>query len=91
VILMVVGRIGFVAHQENHAYEDLLDCSIVVLVQMEAEAVTVLPCHYLASWGSEQVGLEVVVLVVRPASQLDSDHQIHVAPEPVPSCTFDRS
>ena len=49
------------------AYEGLLDCSISVLAQMEAEVVKALQHHYLAFLGSEQADLETEVLVVRPA------------------------
>jgi hypothetical protein len=88
---MVFGRIGFVVDRESLAYGDLLGYSIAALVQMEAEEAMALPCHRLAVSDLEQAGLAIAVLVVRPASQLDSDRRIHVALEPVPSCTFDRS
>jgi hypothetical protein len=53
--------------------------------------VKVLQHHRLATLDSEQVGLEIAVVVVRPASQLGSDHRIHVALGPVPWCTFGKS
>ena len=69
------------------AYEGPLDYSIAALAQMEAGAVKEPQPHYLAILGSEQAGLETEVLVVHPASQLGSDHRIHVAPGPVLWCT----
>jgi hypothetical protein len=81
---MVFGRIDFGVDQVSLAYEDPPDCSTAALAQTEAEVVKVLQHHHLATLDSEQVGLEVAVLVVRPASQLGSDHRIHVALGPVP-------
>lgn len=91
VILMVFGQIGFVVGLVNLAYVGPLDCLIAALARMEAEVAMELPYHYLATLDSEQAGLAIAVLVVRPEPQLDSGHQIHVALESVPWCISDRS
>jgi len=78
-----------VVDRASLAYEDLLDCLIAALAQMEPEVVKALPYHHLAIFDSQQVGLELaLVVVVRPASQLDSAHRILVALGSVPLYIF---
>ena len=83
-ILKAFDQTGSAVDQVSLAYEGPLDCSIAALAQMEAEVVKVLQYHHPAILGSERLALETEVLVVRPASQLDSGHRIHVALAPIP-------
>jgi hypothetical protein len=84
---MFSGRTDSVVGRVSLAYEGLLDYSIAVLAQMEAGVATELPYHHLVILGSEQAGLVIEELAVRPTSQLDSGHRIHVARESIPWCT----
>lgn len=90
-ILMAFDRTGFVVDRGNLAYGDLLDCLIAVLARTEAEVAMELPYRHLVISDWAQAGLENVVQVRRPASQLDSDHRIHAAREPVPWYTSGKS
>jgi hypothetical protein len=84
------GRIDSVVGQVSLAYGDLLDCSIAALAQREAVVATELPYHHLAILGSEQAGLVIEELAVRPTSQLDFDHRIHATQVLIPWCTSGR-
>jgi uncharacterized membrane protein YhiD involved in acid resistance len=91
VILMAFGQIDFAVDQVSLAYGDPLDCSNAALAQTVAEVAKVLQHHHLAFLDSQQADLETEVLVVRPASQLDSGHRIHATLAPVPSCISGKS
>jgi hypothetical protein len=84
---MSFGRIDSAVGRVSLAYGDLLDCSIAALAQMEAEVATEHPYHHSVILGSEQAGLAIEELAVRPASQLDFGHRIHVTRESIPWCT----
>jgi hypothetical protein len=88
---MFFGRIDSVVGRVSLAYGDLPDCSIAVLAQMEAGVATELPYRHLVVLGSEQAALAIEELAVRPTSQLDFGHRIHVARGSTPWCTSDIS